>query len=84
MFFIDFRGGSLNQLTLHPIEFGFGLPRAQFGRPMLSSGNIAQQALERFQRLSAPYGTQIDITGDAAADNALGDREMHPQAANRE
>ena len=46
------------------LEFGDGLPRGQFGRPILSTGSEAQVTLERFQRLSEPFGTVIDVQGD--------------------
>ncbi|HEX6512302.1 MAG TPA: CapA family protein [Chloroflexota bacterium] len=60
---VSFEGKRLRQVRLHPLEFGFGLPRSQFGRPMLAEGKIAQLALDRFKRLSEPFGTCIRIDG---------------------
>ncbi len=58
---LNFCAGRLSELRLHPIELGFGLSRAQAGRPVLAEGDIAQRALERFRELSAPFGTRISI-----------------------
>lgn len=58
---VEFEDRRLRRLTLHPIELGFGQPRSQSGRPMLANGTYAEQALERVQRLSVPFGTTVDI-----------------------
>ncbi|OMD96728.1 CapA family protein [Paenibacillus odorifer] len=52
--------GRIIEITLHPIEMGFGLPRYQRGWPELSSSDAALQDL---QRLSKPMGTNIRIAG---------------------
>ena len=31
---------------------------------MLAEGEVAQEILERYQRLSKPFGTQVEIEGD--------------------
>lgn len=61
---VTFTAGALAEVRLHPLEFGDGLSRGQFGRPILSTGSEAQVTLERFQRLSKPFGTVIDVQGD--------------------
>jgi poly-gamma-glutamate synthesis protein (capsule biosynthesis protein) len=61
---VSFKGDTLREIALHPIEFGHGLPRSQAGRPVLATGAGARETLERFQRLSAPFGTQVAIEGD--------------------
>jgi hypothetical protein len=61
---LSFADRRLSAVSLHPLEFGFGLPRSQFGRPMLARGDIAQRALARFRDLSQPFGTRIDLDGD--------------------
>jgi poly-gamma-glutamate synthesis protein (capsule biosynthesis protein) len=43
------------------VDVGYGKPRWQQGRPMLAEGEVAQEILERYQRLSKPFGTQVDI-----------------------
>lgn len=54
-----FHKGRLKQVILHPIE----LPRhhQQGGRPFLASGSKADEILRRLSRLSADYGTEIEI-----------------------
>ncbi len=60
---LTFGGGALVEIRLHPIEFSHSLPRSQSGRPMLAEGDEAQETLERFQRLSMPFGTDVAIVG---------------------
>jgi poly-gamma-glutamate synthesis protein (capsule biosynthesis protein) len=61
---VTFDSGGLRELRLHPIEFGRGQPRSVYGRPILSQGAEAQETLERFQRLSGPFQTQLSIEGE--------------------
>ncbi|MGH7846882.1 MAG: CapA family protein [Candidatus Binatia bacterium] len=60
----SFSGKNLREVRLHPIEFGLGLSRGQAGRPILAEGNTAREVLERFQRLSQPFQTKIEIHRD--------------------
>ncbi len=67
--------GALRRLVLHPVEMGREpTPEARLtrrtgsgehplteGRPMLAEGDAANRILERYARLSAPYGTRIEI-----------------------
>ncbi|MFS0689370.1 CapA family protein [Sporosarcina sp. 179-K 8C2 HS] len=48
--------GKLTQLTLHPIEMGFGTLRYQRGWPELSNRS---EIISNLQSLSAPFGTSI-------------------------
>ena len=57
----EFKRESLNGLTLHPIELGFGKKRSQRGRPLLATPAVGRRALERIKRLSKPLGTDIRI-----------------------
>jgi len=57
----DFRGGRLGEIRLHPIEQGYGKPRAQRGRPVLADEETGKRILQRLQRLSLRYGTEIVI-----------------------
>jgi len=59
-----FKGGKLDALILHPLDLGFGKPRAQRGRPLLARGATARTILERVARLSERYGTKIVIEGE--------------------
>lgn len=61
---VSFKDRKLQDITLYPIEMGYGLPRADAGRPMLAQGKTAVEILERLQRLSAPFHTKIDIQSE--------------------
>jgi poly-gamma-glutamate synthesis protein (capsule biosynthesis protein) len=51
-------------LEIHPISLGFGLPRRERGRPVLANPELSRKILDRLARLSAPYGTRIEISGN--------------------
>ncbi len=55
----SFRNRELVEVRLHPTDLGFGRGRAQRGRPMLATGEVAREVIRRAQQLSAPYGTKI-------------------------
>jgi len=57
----QFRDGSLNEIRLFPIDQGYGRPRAQRGRPMLADAELGAEILDRLQRMSRRYGTQIAV-----------------------
>ena len=61
---VSFVGKNLREVRLYPIEFGFGLPRSQAGRPIFAEKVAAQEVLQRFQRLSEPFQTRIEIQGE--------------------
>ena len=42
-------------------EYGTGAHRILDGRPLMASGATARKILERIQKLSAPYGTRVEI-----------------------
>jgi poly-gamma-glutamate synthesis protein (capsule biosynthesis protein) len=46
------------------VDVGYGKPRWQQGRPVLADGEVAQEILERYQRLSKPFGTNVSIDGN--------------------
>ncbi len=54
------RGRTLESIMLYPITLGYGTARTQRGRPMLADEPAARRILARLQRLSEPFGTQID------------------------
>ncbi len=70
----EFAGGKLTALKLRPValnERGEGEPPAKRfyetrGCPTLATGAAAQGILARLAKLSAPYGTQLSMAGDAA------------------
>jgi hypothetical protein len=61
---VSFVGKNLREVRLYPIEFGFGLTRSQAGRPIFAEKAAAQEVLQRFQRLSEPFQTRIEIQGE--------------------
>jgi poly-gamma-glutamate synthesis protein (capsule biosynthesis protein) len=61
---LEFSGWKLTSLRLHPVSVGFGLPRWQAGRPVLSAGADARQALAHLADLSRRFDTVIDIDGE--------------------
>jgi len=66
---VKWEAKKLKQIELHPIDLGIGLPAGQRGRPVLAQGAVAQEILERFQRMSRPFGSTIEITNGAGVIN---------------
>jgi poly-gamma-glutamate synthesis protein (capsule biosynthesis protein) len=59
---VEYRGGRLAEIRLHPLDLGLGTPqRRRAGRPMLAAGETATAIIERFARLSASYGTKVEL-----------------------
>ncbi|MBD9528866.1 MULTISPECIES: CapA family protein [Paracoccus] len=72
---LDMKDGELQRIYLHPVEMGrdstadapirrqTGEADHPFteGRPMLAEGDDAVRILERFKRLSEPFGTPVEI-----------------------
>ncbi|MBV1811496.1 CapA family protein [Pseudomonas viridiflava] len=57
--------GTLQEVVLHPVEMHWQDERdADRGIPRLAYGADAQRILTRLQRLSAAYGTSLEIAGD--------------------
>lgn len=61
-----FQNRRLAELKLVPLDLGFGRPRAQLGRPVIGTGEVAERALDRVARLSRHYGTEIRRDGESA------------------
>jgi len=55
-----FAGGKLAAVAIHPLDQGFGRPRAQRGRPVLADAAVAARVIARVARLSQPYGTAVE------------------------
>jgi poly-gamma-glutamate synthesis protein (capsule biosynthesis protein) len=62
-----FDGRTLRGIEIFPVELGYGLPPHRRGRPWLAEGAAADTILERFARLSASYGTQVDVRDGRAS-----------------
>ena len=56
-----FRGGKLAELQLYPISLGYGAPRQVRGRPLFANQQLARKIIGDLQKLSKPYGTEIDF-----------------------
>lgn len=56
-----FQGDRLVGLRLHPISLGFGKRSGQRGRPMLADPELAKKIVGDLMRLSAPFGTRIEL-----------------------
>jgi poly-gamma-glutamate synthesis protein (capsule biosynthesis protein) len=54
-----YRGGTLGEIRIHPLDQGFGRPRGQRGRPVLAQRETADSIIARVGRLSAPYGVTV-------------------------
>jgi len=57
----QFRDGKLSEIRLHPIDLGVNVTGAGRGVPHIADAIVGARILERLQRLSQPYGTQIAI-----------------------
>jgi poly-gamma-glutamate capsule biosynthesis protein CapA/YwtB (metallophosphatase superfamily) len=57
----SFAGTELRDIRLYPIDLGFGRPRTQRGRPILADAETGERILRRVQRLSAKYGSAVEI-----------------------
>ncbi|HEY3286640.1 MAG TPA: CapA family protein [Gemmatimonadaceae bacterium] len=54
-----FRGSSLVELRLYPIELSHRAPRSQRGTPRLADETTGRKIIERLAQMSAPLGTTI-------------------------
>lgn len=58
--------GAVERIELVPISLGHGQPIPRRGRPRLAQGEEAGAILERFARLSEPFGARLAIDNDRA------------------
>ena len=61
---VKFEKGKLKEIRIFPVDAGYGKPRWQQGRPMLAEGDVAREILDRYQRLSKPFGVNVQIRGN--------------------
>jgi len=59
-----YEANALKEITLYPLDMGFGRPIPQRGRPVLAQGLVAREILQWLQEVSQPYGTEITIADD--------------------
>lgn len=62
---VNFEGGVLARVELHPVDMGHGTRRAQRGRPLLARGECADLTLDRLAALSLRHGAAFRREGDA-------------------
>lgn len=56
-----FHDGQLSEIRLHPVDLGVNAQGAGKGVPHMADVTTGARILDRLQRLSQPYGTQIAI-----------------------
>ncbi len=56
-----YAGGRASEVRLHPVDLGYGEPLTRSGVPRLASPAMGRAILERLQRISRPFGTEIAI-----------------------
>lgn len=61
-----FRDGRLVALTLYPVDLSRALPPTQRGTAGLASGEVAERILVRQQKLSAAFGTKLNLRSGVA------------------
>jgi poly-gamma-glutamate capsule biosynthesis protein CapA/YwtB (metallophosphatase superfamily) len=66
----SFAKGTFREAKVYPVDLGFGLPRAQRGRPVLAGTDVGARILERVQRLSKRYGTEVTISDNVGVVHA--------------
>lgn len=57
----NFEKGNFKEIRLYPVNQGFGVPRAQRGRPTLAQGAVAKSILAHLQKVCKPFGTKTTI-----------------------
>lgn len=58
---VEYEGGQLKEIQLHPITMGWQLPRPVRGRPMMADAALGQEILDGLAKLSAEFGTTMTI-----------------------
>ncbi|MBI2304502.1 MAG: CapA family protein [Chloroflexi bacterium] len=56
-----FEARKLAEVTLYPVDLGYGRPRPQRGRPLLADEAVGQKIVHRVARLSRLYGTEVAL-----------------------
>jgi hypothetical protein len=61
---ITFAGGRVTAVELFPLTLGFEEPPDRRGTPRLARGQEAAAILDHLARLSAAYGTAVEVEGE--------------------
>ena len=59
-----YKDGELTEVRLYPTELGSNGPSSRLGIPRMAELQTAQQILQRVERLSDEWGTEVDIEGN--------------------
>jgi hypothetical protein len=62
----NFDGDSFSEMEIVPLWLNLQSQPNRRGRPQVAHGEIATRILERFQKLSEPYGAKMRIEGERA------------------
>lgn len=60
---LEFSGGRLASMSLHPIDLSVGAPPGSRGTPRLANGELADTIIQRLAHLSDPLGLEISVDG---------------------
>lgn len=55
----QFAAGKLKQVTLYPVDLGYGRHRPQRGRPLVADAEKGEKIIARLARLSKELGTEV-------------------------
>jgi len=60
---LSYKGKTLQEIRLHPVDLRIGAPRGQQGRPLLAEpgGEVSNQVLKKYREMSEPFGTKLAI-----------------------
>ena len=58
-----YKDGRLDELRLYPVDLGHGRRLTESGVPRLAEPKVARQILQRLAKMSASFGTVIEIEG---------------------
>ena len=58
--------GKLVAIDVYPVTLGLGEPEYRRGRPRMAEGEQATSILDRFAKLSEPFGTTLQMDGEKA------------------
>jgi poly-gamma-glutamate synthesis protein (capsule biosynthesis protein) len=59
----EWSGGKLKEIRIYPIDLN-PAPDKPKGPPAFASPAVAKKILEELRRISAPFGTKVQIEGD--------------------
>jgi len=61
---VNYDDGKIKEIILRPIEFGYDAPLSQHGIPRVPKTEVAMRILKRMQRMSAEFGTTVEIENE--------------------